>query len=268
MFKKKIKFLQSKDLNFFCIGHSHLVAIQTEYSSNRNSYNKKNIFFNFIMLLDSRFKNYRHYLSRNKYFQLWWSFKIFFLVKLFTLRTNCIITSFGGNAHNIFGLVNLPEKFDFFLPQQKNSLVKGARIIPLDIVESCLKNQGGFPETIWCLRAIRKIYKGRIIQIESPPPIPNNKHLLKYAGPFKAQFNKFGPAPIQLRYKLWLIASALIKEECEKLNIEYIEAPKEMVDKNGYLKKKAWNLDTNHANLFYGKALINQIISLNSKYNS
>lgn len=268
MLNPEVKFLPNKNLNFFCIGHSHLQAIQAEYSINHTSYNKRNIFFNFIVLLDNRFKNYRHFFFRNKYFEFWWSFKVFFLVKLFTLRTNFIITSFGGNAHNILGLVNLPEKFDFFMPQQKKGLIKGARLIPLDIVEACLKNQGGFPETVWCLRAIRKIYKGRIIQIESPPPIPNNKHLLKYAGPYKAQFDEFGPAPIKLRYKLWLIHSTLIKEECKKLNIEYIEAPKEMVDKNGYLKKIAWNLDTNHANLVYGKALINQIISINSKYNS
>lgn len=124
-----------------------------------------------------------------------------------------------------------------------------------------MMKQGGYPETINCLKQLRKTYSGKIFQFESPPPIPSHTHLLKYAGPFKAGFLKYGPAPAYLRLKLWKVHSELVKKECKTLGINFISHPSSMVDSKGFLIKKAWDFDTNHANSNYGRALIDQLIT-------
>jgi hypothetical protein len=263
----KSYFLPSRPINknFFCIGHSHLLSVKFFYEQNKNFFSKNEIDFNFLMLLDKDYENYtkRRMGAANDKFD--WSLKLNYLIKKHAKDTNFITTFFGGNAHNIMGLVNHPEKFDFYLTGEADEKVlRGARIIPLSMIEANMKMSGGYPETLWCLNAIRKIFSGKIVQVESPPPIPSRSHLLKYAGPFKSQFDKYGAAPKELRYKLWRVHSNLIKQECAKLNIDYLQAPIDMIDENGFLQKKAWNLDTNHANSIYGESIINQLIVLHN----
>jgi hypothetical protein len=262
------KNVKNHNVECFGIGHSHIKSIEYAISENKDFLNTRNISIKTICLLDDKFKNslpfesmIKHFFySKNKVFA--WSFKVQRELKAYLRNIKFCFSLFGGNAHNVMGLVNQPESFDFLISDEDESkLIKGARLIPLSIIEKAMMKQGGYPETINCLRSLRETYSGKIFQFESPPPIPSQAHLLKYAGPFKASFIKYGSAPAYLRLKLWKVHSELIRKECKNLGINFISHPSCMIDTKGFLIKKAWDLDTNHANSLYGKALIDQLIT-------
>ncbi len=258
---------KNRNDQYFGIGHSHIKSIEYAISENKDFLNAKNISIKTICLLDDNFKDslpfesqIRHFFyGKNKVFA--WSFKVQNELKASLRNVKCCFSLFGGNAHNIMGLVNHPEPFDFLMSHEsENKLIKGAKLIPINVIKKAMMRQGGYPETISCLRALREFYSGEIIQFESPPPIPSKAHLLKYAGPFKDSFRKYGPSPAYLRKKLWKVHSELVKNECKNLGINFISHPSSMIDSNGFLIEKAWDLDTNHASSIYGRALIDQLI--------
>ena len=134
--------------------------------------------------------------------------------------------------------------------------------MPSKLIEAALVTQGGFPETLWGLRAIRSAFEGKIIHCESPPPIFSNDYLMEYAGVFKASFEKFGISPPILRHKLWRMHSDLIRIECKNLDIQYLPSPPQFINEEGFLTDSGFGYDTSHANAAYGKALITNIINL------
>jgi hypothetical protein len=259
---------KNHNIEYFGIGHSHIKSIEYAIANNIDFLKSKNISIKTVCLLDDKYKDSNPLkLKARQFFYLKnnvsaWSSKVQQDLKASTGTAKCIFALFGGNAHNIMGLVNYPEPFDFLInDNDENKLIKGAKLIPLNIIKKAMMRLGGYPETINSLRVLRESYSGKIIQFESPPPIPSKAHLLKYAGPFNEGFREFGPSPAYLRFKLWKVHSELVKKECKNLGIDFISHPLSMADSEGFLIKSAWDLDTNHANSIYGRALLDQLIT-------
>lgn len=169
-----------------------------------------------------------------------------------------IVSLIGGNAHNIFGLVNHPVKFDFILPSQPDLDVQpDAQLIPLELVRKTLTKR--LQPTIDVLdRLIELGFRPRW-HLESPPPVPSGDHIRNHPGVFAEQIAKLGIAPAALRYKLWRLHSSIFSEECAARQIEFVGAPATMQDKNGMLVESAWNPDPTHGNGLYGEQLIQQL---------
>lgn len=247
------------------IGHSHILSIQFSLNSQKKDLEEKlRLKFQTIWLGDDRYKNFREHVGNGGVEGFVWAKEIASEIKKLNPQTDILFSAFGGNAHNILGMVQHPRPFDFILSASPAlPLNEGVELVPEAVVELALTGQGGFPETLWCLRAARSMYSGRIVHIESPPPIKDAGYLNNYAGAFKDQFETYGISPPFLRYKLWKLHSTLIKKECMLLNIEFIECPLDFVDEEGFLKSNGLAMDTTHANGAYGESVIKQLIKLN-----
>lgn len=265
MFNKIVNGLRRKSTKkILGIGHSHILSVQFALISQSNeSKENSKLEFQTIWLGDDRYKNFREHVGNGGIEGFVWADKIASEVKKLNPETDILFSAFGGNAHNILGMVQHPRPFDFILSSRPNLLLnEKVELVPEKIVEIAMTAQGGFPETVWCLRAVRSMYSGRIVHIESPPPIKDVDYLRNYAGAFKEQFDIYGISPPILRYKLWQLHSMLIKKECMMQNIEFIECPKEFMDEDGFLKSNGLAMDTTHANAEYGDSVIKQLIEL------
>lgn len=265
MFKKIAGVLGYKiNRTILGIGHSHILSIQTALISQIDDLKENSkLELQTIWLGDDRYQDFRRHVGNDGIEGFVWAEEIVNEITKLNPKADILFSAFGGNAHNIFGLVQHPHPFDFTLSSKPNLFVnEKVQLVPEALVELAMTGQGGFPETVWCLRAARSIYSGRIVHLESPPPIKDADYLKNYAGAFKDQFETYGISPPFLRYKLWRLHSMLIKKECMLQNIEFIECPKEFIDEEGFLKSNGWAMDTTHANAAYGDSVIKQLIKL------
>jgi len=244
------------------IGHSHLYQIQVGYNENKQFFIQGDQPIEFISFLDEKYKNRALHFDPDKA-EFIFHDSIVKYIQENKDNIKFIFSIFGGNSHNILGLVQLPEKFDFILPEMPSlELQDEAKILPYSLIEELMKTQGGFPETIGCLKFLRKIYTGKIIQLESPPPIEDNSYLEKFSGPFKEKFDSLGISPAIFRYKLWYVYNKLIQEECHRLEIEYLKVPYSMLSQNHFLAPIALGEDPTHANSLYGFETLKELICL------
>lgn len=245
------------------MGHSHVFAIKAAAATYQADLASERVRVETIRVGDEPHRDYRVRSLVGGIGGFAWSAAMLEEISKAESEADLVFSCFGGNAHNILGLVKHPRPYDFVLDDEpERPMAEGAEIVPMALIEDALARQGGYPETIWSLRALRQTYKGLLVHCESPPQIPSEAHLFKYAGVFKEKFDQFGVAPAELRYKLWRVHSRLIKRECEALGINFIDAPPEMMDAQGFLVEQAWNPDATHANTVYGLAVIRQLIAL------
>lgn len=245
------------------VGHSHILSIRYAVNSILEDLEAKKVKLDTIWLGEEPFTNYQSRLPNGDINGYQFSNPLSDSLRDLNPKRDILFSAFGGNAHNILGLVRHPIIFDFILENSSSaSLDEAAQIIPSKLVEFAMVSQGGFPETRWGLRAIREAFSGQIIHCESPPPIFSNDFLSKNAGVFKNQFLKFGISPPMLRYKLWVLHSNLVRKECDILGIEFLQSPKSFVSDEGFLADQGLSNDTTHANPAYGKAVISQLLDL------
>jgi hypothetical protein len=233
-----------------CLGNSHLAALRRAYEARSDA---EGPLLRFVSINKEPFQpnltdgvlhpNLRKHLSPND--------------------TSPLILMIGGNHHNVLGLVNHPTRFDFFLDEDPNLVaVTGAEIIPLGLVRAQLDQMLVKPVKD-ILAAIAATAASRpVFQMESPPPIADADHIRQFPGIFADKISRRGVAPDILRYKLWRVHSALMREYCDALNITFVPVPAAMQDDRGMLAKAAWSADPVHANEIYGHHLIAQISEL------
>lgn len=266
MFRKLLRGRPSphEKKNLFGIGHSHILSIRYAANNFLDELDVNNLTLNTIWLGEKPYTNYLAGSDNVGTVSAMFSNPLLNEIKQLKPSKDIIFTSYGGNAHNILGLVQHPIPFDFLYAGIEGEAEDGVEIVPSKLVEAALIEQGGFPETCWALRATRASFGGRIIQCESPPPIYDNNFLMEHSGPFRSSFVKFGISQPILRYKLWRMHSDLVKRECDALEIEFLPAPKEFITLDGFLTASGLNNDTTHANSIYGGAVIKQLINASS----
>ena len=246
------------------IGHSHVLSIRYAVNSVLDELSANNVALNTIWLGEKPYIDYQDRAENGDIKTFTFSNSLLSEIEKLNPSKDIIFSSYGGNAHNILGLVQHPTPFDFIYAGIQGEGERGVEMVPSKLVEAALIEQGGFPETCWALRATRAAFSGRIIQCESPPPIFDNNFLMEHAGPFKASFIKFGISKPALRYKLWKMHSDLVKKECKALDIEFLPVPAEFITTDGFLTDSGLNNDTTHANAIYGGAVIRQLINASS----
>lgn len=161
------------------------------------------------------------------------------------------VSLLGGNDHAIICMLNDPRPFDFVLPEAPDLFTdQRLDIVPAAVLRAELKRR--ITGHLRALAAYRAMVPGRMVHIESPPPIPAVAHLQAHAGIFKAQMHERGFAPALFRYKMWRLQSGLYREACAALGVEFLPVPPEMMDEQGMMVPAAWNRDPTHGNALYG----------------
>lgn len=176
-------------------------------------------------------------------------------------RLRLIVSLIGGNDHNYLGIFNRQVRFDFGSPEAPELPPQTeAPFVRTIFVRSDLERR--LAPTLDLLRLLRRSTSLPIVQLESPPPIPCADHIAKYPLGFEKAIPEFGVAPASLRYKLWRVHSAIVREACEAARIRFVPAPRSMQDADGMLIREAWADDSTHGNAFYGERLCRQLLAI------
>ena len=207
--------MKTSSLKICGIGHSHLDSITHGYKANHKLFGDIKS-FKYISLVNKKYK------SKNNY-----SFSIIYklLIKIKFFNTDILFCSFSGNAHNVIGLVNSDEPFDFFL-NPKDEVCKNfkTRVLPKSLIKDVIKSHYGFYEFEWGIRNLRNLFPTKTIYcLESPPPVPSNSYLVSNIDShipllFRKDVKRKGFSSYSLRYKLWKVHSELARDVCKKYN--------------------------------------------------
>ena len=170
-----------------------------------------------------------------------------------------VIFSIGGNNHNIFGLVNLPQPFDFFLPSNIDLPSQAdVQLLPFKLVQGIFERIGMNGLFLLTNKLASFFKDSNIYLIDAPPPIPE-AIVRKYSEPFAKSIKQLGVSPAAFRYKIWLLQSKMIQENCIKNGITFIKIPAETQNPDGLLKEIYCATDSTHANALYGDLVLKQI---------
>ncbi len=170
-----------------------------------------------------------------------------------------VLTSMGGNEHNVLSISQRDGKFDFWLGENLG--------LPCDpratmITESALREtlRDYLEEKMQILRAIRVATDVPIVQVEPPPPLPREQVLAYPKEFFRSLLDRRTLAPDLLRHKVWRVQCSLMRQICADFGVGYVETHPDMIDASGMMARHAWGADATHANDVYGEAMIELVL--------
>ncbi|HEV7279892.1 MAG TPA: hypothetical protein VGN57_06720 [Pirellulaceae bacterium] len=172
-----------------------------------------------------------------------------------------VVSTLGGNHHNLLGLVNHPVKFDFILPEAPDlPLQEDVNILPVELVKRALRERA--EESLAFMPLLQRSTSAPLYHFESPPPVPSEDHIRENPDAFAELISQHGVAPASLRYKLWRLHSSIFREACDRSGFKFLPAPKAMQDERGMLVPQAWHEDPTHANQVYGERMYRQLLAI------
>lgn len=176
-----------------------------------------------------------------------------------------IFLCLAGNQHNILGLVNNPEPYDFVLPDLPDLPVSDdAKLVPYRIIRANMTRR--LESALGLASRLLEFVSEPMIWIAPPPPIADADYILQNPGAFQETASRCGISPAFMRYKLWHLQTTLTREWCEAHGVGFIPVPEEAMDKDGFLSKKAWTYrDPTHGNGWYGRLLLEKICASSAR---
>ena len=168
-----------------------------------------------------------------------------------------LVSMIGGNAHNVLGLIRAEIPFDFILPEAPQlPLEPGAQLVPYGAMRTVLEQRMQSDRNT--LEALRRLYPGVLLHMESPPPPQDDAYVAAALEDFRTIFPSGDVVSATLRYKLWRLHSTIVERYCHELGIIFVQAPVETRDAHGYLASQAYGNAT-HGNAWYGSRLLGQM---------
>lgn len=226
---------------FVAFGHSHIVAIASAYYELSGDYPPTD----FVWLHDAALLPNATPEGLNPVIR----------AKVVQSGAQFVLMASGGNEHNLIGVSGEPGPFDFVLPEDPyGEIDPTARIVPAALVRAAMARR--LADCFALLRAMAQEAGVPVLQIEPPPPVPDEDLILRAL----AERNvTTGVRPRRLRYKLWRLQSMLYREVCRDSGVTFLPCPPEAMTADGMMAREAWGADGTHANAWYGERVIRQI---------
>lgn len=182
-------------------------------------------------------------------------------VMLGSLREDdLIISTIGGNQHQVIGLVQHPIPFDIFEKEQKELLSDHMTLIPHaqmhEVFERGLRGRDGSR-----MEELKKYAPCPIVHLAPPPPKEDAEHILKRHETAFSQadiLNK-GVSPANLRLKIWKLQIEALRKMTQNFGIHFLLPPVETLTEQGFLAPQFYAEDATHANMEYAKLVLKQI---------
>lgn len=244
------------------IGQSHAVCVKDATMQLRECLARSGIKIDILLINNPAFKPWKEHSSDSELdgFSLIPALREAILTT--AANADRVFSLSGGMAHNIFGLTNHERPFDFVLAEDPTlPLIRERELVPSEIVKRALMSHWNYQDGQWFLKAITKLVQQPVSQCESPPPIRSEARIIERAGVFGQEITKFGIAPASVRHKLWRLQGCLVKKQCSELGVAYLPVPPGSLDEHGFLSEKALCNDAVHANDWYGKCVLRQIVN-------
>lgn len=161
-----------------------------------------------------------------------------------------VVSVVGGNVHNVLALIRHRRPFDFRLSgEPAPPLDAGAELLVEGQVAATLA--GHMARDLARMRALAAL-AGPPTQLESPPPVRDDAVIRDAADAFfRARgIDGQGVAGPGLRYRMWRLASRLLRAEAEALGGRYLPVPAAARDGEGFLRREFVG-DATHGNAAY-----------------
>ena len=178
-------------------------------------------------------------------------------------KSNRIIASIGGNAHQIIGLIERTPPFDFYA--EEGDVLPGRWIVPRDVLRDMF--EWGIASYFVTLRLVNELAGGTAIQIESPPPINSLEFLRTNLDKYfvdRGDTKDAVIAPASLRHKLWRLDCSLFRDECERIGMHYLPIGADLLDEQGFMHPSGYG-DATHGNVWYGNRMLKEAIGVWSR---
>jgi hypothetical protein len=167
-----------------------------------------------------------------------------------------VLSCIGGNAHNIMALLAHDPPFDFVCPAEPHlPLDADAEILSQAAVRDTLKRRASKHMDLF--HKVAASARGPVFHAESPPPSPPHERFLSGL----AQLTDRRPATPRLRYKIWRLHSAIVREACDEAGVTFIPHPSRSTDDVGMLLPRYY-LNPTHANAAYARLVWRQLEAL------
>ncbi|MBW9064487.1 hypothetical protein JNB71_14255 [Rhizobium herbae] len=174
--------------------------------------------------------------------------------------SDIIAITWMGTYHNIFGLIQHEQPFDFFEPGNRVEPDLTREIVPY----STLHQQ--FAATVSTDTFTRKITQAttaKVVVLATPPVKGDNDFIRSKLKNYRGHnVEESGVTPAAIRAKLWRLEMLCLAAHCAKSRLEFIPAPKEAITIDGFLRADLYGGDATHANADYGAMVINQLCQL------
>ncbi|HEY8592454.1 MAG TPA: hypothetical protein VIL42_06265 [Sphingomicrobium sp.] len=192
-----------------------------------------------------------------------------FLHRIAALAPDDIVLSMvGGSHYAMFGTIQHPQPFDFYLPREAARSGEDVEIIPFHalrafLTEAVLDGFEGEGLHIHgdgaALEAMRTGTSARVLHIVAPPPIENGARIARRFESFFAEggIHSRGVSPPALRRKLWALQTSIVHKFCTKRGIEVMMPPPGTVE-GGFLREQ-FHIGGAHANRHYGERIIAEL---------
>lgn len=172
----------------------------------------------------------------------------------------CVVSMIGGNQHQLTSLIQHPNAFDFFSPDDSSMPNLASEIIPYNqmerFFEELLKRND-----VLRMQALRSACRGRMFHLCPPPPKESAEHILgNHETDFAARgiLDK-GVSPPRLRLKTWLTQVSVLSKLTKQIGVELLPPPPTAITENGFLAELYYAKDATHANQLYGQLILEQI---------
>jgi hypothetical protein len=223
--------------DWFCIGHSHVVALAGAAA-----------------LEGAAFESVNLWNAVNPFFYENGAVHVLPEFAERVARRKRVLSVIGFSPHAILGNVEHPRPFDVVLPAEPDLPVDEAcDILPAEALRIKLAEIARpFIEE---LRALRAVIARPFFQFEPPPPVGDDAWSMQRfpTDIFPGEAHKIGSR--WLRYKIWRMYCDLIREACVPLEITYLPSPKAALDADGFLSVK-YAFDHTHGNGDYGALVL------------
>lgn len=168
------------------------------------------------------------------------------------IQPDLIVSCVGGNFHNTAGLLNHNVPFDFVLKDSPVEVIKENRmILPYELIRRIFELHIR-PNILDIINLLNEYSKYPIVHIESPPPIAQEEHILKYPGGWKDKVAQYGVAPPSIRYKLWRLHSNIIEDFCREKGFVFCPISPTTTDEDGFMRAEFMSNDPTHGSGPYG----------------
>ncbi|MBC2669064.1 hypothetical protein ACFOON_08835 [Novosphingobium piscinae] len=175
-----------------------------------------------------------------------------------------VFLSFPGGYHCVIGLVKSNPDYDFVFDEVEG-VVQDVWMVPQRVIASTFDYH---LETEQLVRKVKQAAAGPVYILAFPPPKQDNEFMLKHLlarwnKPYRGQdIAACGLSRPQLRRKLWLLECGRVRIWAEKLDVGFVPAPVACFNGNGFLDSTYFANDATHANVEYGKLVLEQVASV------
>ncbi|WP_419825254.1 hypothetical protein [Sphingomonas sp.] len=171
------------------------------------------------------------------------------------LHDPLVASVIGGNVHNALALLRHERPFDFHLSGEPSPpLDPAAERVPEALVAEALRaGQAADRARLTALHAV----VGAFVHVESVPPLRDDRLIAAAADRYFVErgITARGVAPASLRYRMWRLASRLMRREVEGLGCAWLPVPRAALDADGFLRPELAG-DATHGNGDYAELLI------------